>query len=817
MKRRSFRVGPVALTSLLLLGLLAAGPVEAGARAATTGTQAAARYIVTLRGLAPVAVSSGRRPAAMSAVAGAAARTAEAARVTRVDRAVADVAQRHGINVGTRYHFALQGFAATLSLRQVTALRADPQVLSLTAVRPVFPADESIPFGVQRVGADPVTNPPPDLSSVNVAVLDTGIRYIPGGDPELNVAPHGIDCAIDGHSGKSGHNAWADVDVANGHGTHVSGTIGAKDTGAGIVGVAPGVRLFAVRIFASQGSSVVGDTETVACGVDWVASTHMASPPAGSQPIDVANMSIQGPIENGDGSTCETATASGDAEHMAICAASILGTTFVVAAGNSSRNAASTVPAAYDSVITVSAMSDYDGLPGALGNGDSCGADPDDSFADYSNFGPAVDLVAPGTCVESLGKTAGSLHQLSGTSMAAPHVTGAAARYVGLLLHALVPHNAANINVDVIRQGLRAAGSFDWTTASDPDGVPDRLLDVAALQAATGRVNLWAFPALLKSGAPPGDAADLVNATISVELQRVGLFAGNVTITATAEPAAGITLTPPAGPLNGLGAAGISATIGVSVGPAAADGDVLLTIRATPGAGGGSFSEKTVTLRVDRHKPTIQTFTAALLDNVQLGDAQPVRLMWSGADPGGTIARYEIQRRVSPSSAWTGFSVSPQTATSSVRLIPLRTDYSFRVRAIDAAGNASEWSVLDLRVGVRDSKKPTISYTGNNSWSTRIKANAYGGSFKRSTSPGAFAAVSFNGRGIAWVAPVSPGTRMAKVSIDGAPFVNVNLSATQQEPRQVVWVSGTLTPGPHTLLIKVVNGIVAVDAILLLR
>ena len=820
MKLRRFRFGLAALTGVMMLGLVAAGPVDAASPHSTSSsarTLSGQRYIVTLRGLAP---QVGRPRVSSSTSAVAAARATEAARVARVDQAIAKVASSHGIRTGTTYHYALQGFAATLTSAQVGALRNDPRVGSLTTVRPVYPAAETVPAGVTRIGADPPPGhpAPANLGLVHVAVLDTGIRYIEN-DPELNVNPTGIDCAQDGRFQNTGHEAWKDVDKANGHGTHVSGTIGAKNSGSGIVGVAPGVELTAVRIFEEVNGSPTGDTESVACGVDWVASTHSVSPPDGSHPIDVANMSIQGPRAAGDGAACPQPAGTGDAEHDAICTATDLGITFVVAAGNSSRDAANTVPAVYDSAITVSAMADYDGVPGALAGTGGCG-DRDDSFASYSNYGASVDLIAPGSCVLSLGKAVDSTHEMSGTSMAAPHVTGAAARYVAELLAGGTPHDADHINAPRIKRDLRAAASLDWTTASDPDGTPDRRVDVAALETAQQDVNSWAFPALIKSGAPAGNPSNPVTSTISVELQRAGLYAGDVTITADANPSAGITLTPPATALSGLDAAGISTTVGVSVGPGAADGDAQITIHATPADGGVGGSTATVTLRIDRHKPVIQGFTAAMVSGATLGDAQAVRLSWTGSDPGGSVAKYEIQRQTSPSSAWSSFSLSPQNATSSIRFVPLKTQYAFRVRAIDAAGNASDWSVLPLRVGIRDSGKPAITYSANNSWKRKSTSKAYGGSLQRSKTAGAFAATSFNGRGIAWVAPVGPGKGTAKVYIDGSDSAHlvatVSLDASTQKSQRVIWASAPLAPGHHSLVIKVVSGTVDLDAILLL-
>jgi subtilisin family serine protease len=295
------------------------------------------------------------------------------------------------------YDEVLDGFAAVIPDDQLKDVRNDPLVQSVVPDQKVRAFDQTLPTGINRIDADQNAtakiNGRNEQVDVDVAVLDTGL----GPHPDLIVAG-GISC-VDGNT------SYADD---NGHGTHIAGTIGALDNNVGVVGVAPGARLWSVKVLHSDKR---GWWSEVICGLDWVV--------ANSDEIDVINMSLGAP---GSDSTCS----GNDPLHDAICRVVDAGVPVVVAAGNDSKDAASTVPAAYDEVITVSALADSDGRPGGVGPGTSAG--PDDSLASFSNFGADVDIAAPG--VNTLSTVLGGYARGSGTSVASPHVAGAAALYL---------------------------------------------------------------------------------------------------------------------------------------------------------------------------------------------------------------------------------------------------------------------------------------------------------------------------------------------------------------------------------------------------
>jgi subtilisin len=338
-------------------------------------------------------------------------------------------AERLGAQVSHVYDSALKGYAAKIPVNRVDAVRADSRVRFVTPDSEVQIAGQMVGTGVQRIKA---ASKPDKGAGVNVAVIDTGIDT---NHPDIaaNIVG-GTNCSKGGPR---------NYDDGNGHGTHVAGIIAALDNGIGVVGVAPEAKLWAVRVLNDQG---FGWTSDVICGVDFVDSKS----PAKGGPITVANMSLGG-WGSDDGNCGNT---NGDPWHQATCRAVSDGVTFVVAAGNAGvdlSQSLSFVPAAYDEVITVSALADSTGTP--CGGGGATPYGPDDTFASFSNYATsAADLnhlvAAPGVNIYSTYK-GGAYATLSGTSMASPHVAGSAALYVAA-------HPGAS--PASVREGLKAMG-----------------------------------------------------------------------------------------------------------------------------------------------------------------------------------------------------------------------------------------------------------------------------------------------------------------------------------------------------------------------
>jgi subtilisin family serine protease len=301
---------------------------------------------------------------------------------------------------------ALHGYAAVIPNDRVAALRVDQNVSYVVADGVAHTQDQTIPWGISKVGADISSTKAGDhtgsITNVDAYVIDTGIDR---SHPDLNVV-------------EFKQYASGPPRDCNGHGSHVAGTIGARDDTVGVVGVAPGIRLHAVKVLNCAGS---GSWSDVISGINYVAGT--STRPA------VANMSLGGPQNAAVDQAVRTAVANG--------------VFFAVAAGNDGADACGHSPAAAGTTSGVDTVA---------------ATDSSDAEASWSNFGSCVDIWAPGVSIYSTYKS-GSYATLSGTSMATPHVAGGAALYLsshptaspGAVESALT--NAATITTNMSKNG----------------------------------------------------------------------------------------------------------------------------------------------------------------------------------------------------------------------------------------------------------------------------------------------------------------------------------------------------------------------------
>jgi subtilisin family serine protease len=290
-------------------------------------------------------------------------------------------ATRSGAKVSFVYRSALKGYSARIAADRVASLRNNPNVAYVVrdTRMSIDTTQTGATWGLDRIdqanrplsGTYTYTN---TGAGVKAYIIDTGIRYSHqdfGGR-----ATPGFDAIVPG----------GPANDCNGHGTHVSGTVGGSS-----YGVAKGVSLIGVRVLSCAGT---GLTSWVIAGVDWVTQNHQAGQPA------VANMSLGGGVNAALDQAVRNSIADGVA--------------YGVAAGNDSADACTSSPADVSQAMTVGATSQAN-----------------DSRASFSNFGSCVDWFAPGENITSdWFLTDTSTNTISGTSMATPHTVGVAAQYL---------------------------------------------------------------------------------------------------------------------------------------------------------------------------------------------------------------------------------------------------------------------------------------------------------------------------------------------------------------------------------------------------
>ncbi|MFG2061188.1 S8 family peptidase [Micromonospora sp. NPDC048871] len=390
------------------------------------------------------------------------------------------LADKHGGSVARTYRDALRGFEVRLSERAAKRLAANPSVEYVQQNRTVSIAGTQSPtpsWGLDRVDqrALPLNNSftyPNDGTGVTAYIIDTGIRFSHSDFGGRAVT--GFD-AIDGGS----------ADDGNGHGTHVAGTVGGT-----AYGVAKGVTLVGVRVLDNSGG---GTYAQVIAGIDWVTADHQPGEPA------VANMSLGGGYDQ----------ATNDAVNRSIAD----GVVYSIAAGNSSANACNYSPASTPAAITVGATTNTD------------------ARASYSNFGTCLDIFAPGSSITSawIGSDTAT-NTINGTSMAAPHVAGAAA----LALAANPGYTPQQI------RDLLVNDATNNVVTNPGTGSPNKLLYTGNIVPPTQDFGLTLTPGA-GAVAPGGSTTVTVNTTTtvgtphSVALSVSGLPAG---VTAGFSPAA---------------------------------------------------------------------------------------------------------------------------------------------------------------------------------------------------------------------------------------------------------------------------------------
>ena len=681
-------------------------------------------------------------------------------------------AGKHGVKADKTFRHAIRGYAAHLATDQLATLRSDPDVQAVVPDEVISIAGQSIPTGVRRIGGRESLlagiNGDGSRVDADVAIVDTEIG---GRDSrrheDLNIAG-GINCATANPA------SWGD---ANGHGTHVAGTVGALDNRIGVVGVAPGVRLWSVRILDSAGNGLIS---WYVCGLDWI--TAQRDPVDPTRPLfEAVNMSVA--KLGTDDHAC--GMVNNDLMHRAVCRLVASGVTVVAAAGNNGFNAAKLKPASYDEVITVSALADTDGKAGAIG-GSLCYSwgsyDKDDTFANFSNYGADVDLIAPGKCIWSTlpGNRYG---YISGTSMAAPHVTGAVALYKSSRPVATPAQ---------VRAALRAAGTSNWKTGTDPDSVHEPLLDVSRL-VALGDFILDATPGTSRSALVGAAGASLER---PVSLVRAEDFPNAVQLAVTAKAPLTATL----GSDTLAGQDQVATTMRIVVPAGTPSGTYAITVTADDGT---RKRASTFPVVVDSNSPRATTPVLALRPGSSLGAGLNSVGRWPAAsDTAGTIARYEVRWLVD------GALGSPTTLSAAARQTSRRMKpghtYALRLRARDAAGNWSPW-VESAAFAPVLSQDTSATLARSRGWTRYYRSWMSGGTSLYSRTKGASVTRSFTGRAIALVSSKSPKRGKARVYIDGVLAATVDFRRSTTAHRQIVFTRSWATARPHTLKLVVLG------------
>jgi subtilisin len=468
------------------------------------------------------------------------------------------------LNVTGRSDLIGAVFATTDSAR-LEALNNDPNVLSMEADRLMFLQEtrdgarvartksQDLPWGISQITAPDAWALGYRGDGVKVGIMDSG------GDPtHPDLVWAGGYSAVDG--GTSPSDWQDDVSVCLGHGTHVAGTVAAQDNGVGVVGVAPNVSLYAIKVFFDFSGQCAAYTSTQITALQWAVSQH----------IRVVNASIGGGFSSAYQTAVDQAAASG---------------TFLVAAAGNDNGGAVEYPAAYPSTIAVSSLNSSNGR------------------SSFSSAGPQVWVGAPGENIEST-MPGGTYGFKSGTSMATPHVTGTVA---------LLVQKNPSITLAGVRQALQN-GALDIDAAGFDNNTGWGLDRVAfALGGGSAPLTIAVAPNARTASVQQGSTAPSDNAAVTLS----GTNASTTAWTA-AKKASWATLTTASGTGTGTVAWSRNPT-GLAVGTYVD----TITVSATGATGSPTVVYDTLHVTAPAIPVTLAVTPAARVVSVQQGSTAP--------------------------------------------------------------------------------------------------------------------------------------------------------------------------------------------------
>jgi serine protease len=840
--------GLVGLLSLVLIVALFPASIiaiEAPARADQTSEPVGRTDRVLVRWSTRLSATAAGAPARLAALASASGRGPAFVRFTGSGAAVYDFGAPLGPDAGA--------ILAALSEAEGVAT-VEPDVWMTADTLPIDPraaelwgllgVTDGSSYGIDAPGAWATSAG----SGVVVAVIDTGLaahedlsgQAVAGYDMIGDIATANDGDGRDENAADPGD--WCGINSSSWHGTHVAGTIAAlSSNGIGVFGGSPGVKIQPVRVLGTCG----GYSSDVADGIRWAAGGSVPGVPANLTPARVLNLSLGGAYP------CPAEYSS------AISDARTRGAVVVVSAGNSAMDASGSTPANCNGVITVAAtgqagqrasFSNYGSVVELSGPGVSILSTVDSGTtvptgSAYAYYGgtsmaaPHVALTAALLAAAAPTLTPAQIEAILADTSTPFGADSSATGCPALGCGAGIAHAAravASLNTDTtgptgsvsIESGAATTSSTAVSVAvpaTDPSGVSQVRLSNDPGMGAVTRVYAATQSWTLAAGADG-------TRTVYVQWQDgVGNWSGVSSDSITLDTTA------PAGGVSIAGGAAATTSTAISIDVAASDASGLSQVRLSndPGMAGavtrayatpqswtlaaGADGSRTVyvqwqdgvgnwsgvssdSITVDTTGPAGSAPSASLVNGAALDKTTvPVRLAWSGSDAGSGLARFELALSTN-GGVYVPLALPSPTATTHTPLLsPGSATYRFRVRAIDAAGNASAWAA-GPRFYVRRIQESSTAIRYAGTWSRVSATAALGGRYRLTTRARASATYTFTGRSVAWVANRGTAFGSARVYIDGVYRGTVNLRASSAW-RRIVFSRTWASSGRHTIRI----------------